>query len=200
MPNHNNESVDLELAIRPDVKRALDVTLDARVRMLEEENSYLRTRVSHLLKVISGSGLRSPSPPLPGFESRNDTQDGFLHGDQFDRDDELHRLRRETRQLKASLVEVGRENERLCSTMADLRIKGVEQMRTVQDEQEELEERLSSSRETCQRLEDALYHLRDCILSNVDKSDHEKLSGFHDVLRLRVQNVVSKLDLSMDKL
>lgn len=198
LSNHNRDPVDLELAIRPDVRRAVDVTLDARVRMLEEENSYLRTRVSHLLKVISGNGHRPPSPP-PGFESRNDTQDGFLQGDQFDRDDELHRLRRETRQLKASLVEVGRENERLCSTMADLRIKGVEQMRTLQDEQEELEERLSSSRETCQRLEDALFHVRDCILSTVDKEDPEKLAEFHDLMRLRVQNVVSKLDISLDK-
>lgn len=199
LSNHNREPVDLELAIRPDVQRAVDVTLEARVRRLEEENSFLRSRVSHLLKIISGNGHRPPSPP-PGFESRKDTQDGFLQGDQFDRDDELHRLRRETRQLKASLVEVGRENERLCSTMADLRIKGVEQMRSLQDEQEELGERLSSSRETCQRLEDALYHVRDCILSNVDKSDPKKLAEFHDLMRLRVQNVVSKLDLSLDKL
>lgn len=189
----------LERATRPNMKRAMDVTLEARVRTLEDENSYLRTRVSHLLKIISGHCNLSPTS-LSGFDIQTERQETFPQDDHFDRDDELHRLRRESRQLKASLIEVGRENERLCSTMATLRIKGVEQMRTLQDEHEELEERLASSRETCQRLEDALYHLRDCVLSTVDKSDLDKLADFHDVLQRRVRNVVSKLDTSEEHL
>lgn len=188
--HRGNLSSDLEFAVEPEVQHAMGIALEVRFRKLEEENAYLRIRVNHLLKIISGHETSSPSS-VSGFEERNESQDGLLQDDHFNRDNELHRLRRESRQLKASLLEVGRENERLCSTMADLRIKGVEQMRAIQEEREELEERLTTSRETCQTLEDALYHLRDSLLSSIDKSDPQKLADFLDDLQQQVQRIVS---------
>lgn len=103
----------------------------------------------------NGNEAHDPQQAQPVRSLDNDTSAPLL------RDDELDRLRNEAHQLRETLAQVGQENDRLCASMGDLRMRGVERVRELEEEREELEERLTAARDTCQQLESTLCQFRE---------------------------------------
>lgn len=159
-------------------------TFEAHVKVLMDENARLRTLIDDLQSRLDLTQTASvpPADPDSSFSDKlqispnqNDrvhkselmfnSEKGCAHGNN------LEGLNEDTAQLRTRLAEVSKENERLCKMMGDLRIRGVDRMRQLEEERDELEERLSSSRDTCQALEVSLMQLRDWSMRCLRRKD-----------------------------